>query len=636
MPEEITAGTVLGGRYLVTSEVVGTAEGDLVFEGTDQVLNRAVSILVAAPVNATRVAVSAREVAMGTRPSDVQVLDLGLSGASTYLITNTIDAASLLDLAVESDTPYIEPFQTDTLGQEIFGEARAMEPQVYEDDAEYYQELAEEQARRKPRFGGLFSRFRGDEPSSPATGQQPAAPVASEGPDTAETAASGDEVPDDARSHDAGPDDAGSHEGGKDQSAGAGQVPPGQVPPGQAGAQEPLTGPFAAQPTSAADAAAVYDDSTQLHQRVGRDATSDDAAGDESGESDDETRENPAVAAAGSGSSPEGAAAARDRAEATGDQRKTAGDRQDQQRRSGAAGAGSAAAGAAAASTGAGAAAAGHAASGTASGERADDATRESTAGATGRPASHFPREAAGSAVPPSEDSFIATQGSPEGGNHRLTRLIVGLVLVVVLVGAVVFAVQFLSRGSGDNPPVAEPSKSAPQSSAAPSSEKAESASPTPKKVSPEVNGISIVAPQGTAMNARGDSDLDNAIDGEASTSYQTYSYKSPVFGGFTQSMTLGLELEKTADVSSVELSGLNGTGGKVQILVGKSDDVDDAQELYSGSFSGPTLSADIGSGDNAVKGKYVFVTITELPRLASVNSSGLPYGFQVAEIKVD
>ena len=149
MSEEITVGAVLGGRYLVTAEVVATAEGDSVFDATDQVLNRPVSLLIAAPSNATRVAVSAREIAMGTRPSQVQVLDLGLNGDSTYLIANKVDPASLLDLVVEPDAPYIEPFMTDTLGQEIFGEARSMEPQVYEDDAEYYQELAEEQRRRQ-------------------------------------------------------------------------------------------------------------------------------------------------------------------------------------------------------------------------------------------------------------------------------------------------------------------------------------------------------------------------------------------------------------------------------------------------------------------------------------------------------
>jgi len=178
---EITVGSTLGGRYLVTAEVVATAEGDMVFDGTDQVLNRPVSLLVAAPANATRMAVSAREIAMGTRPSEVQVLDLGLNADSTYLIANLCDPTSLLDLVIEADAPYIEPFQTDTLGQEIFGEPRSLEPQVYEDDAEYYQELAAEQQRR-PLLGRLFGK-RSDEPfdvdAAPATTPTPPAPSTS-------------------------------------------------------------------------------------------------------------------------------------------------------------------------------------------------------------------------------------------------------------------------------------------------------------------------------------------------------------------------------------------------------------------------------------------------------------------------
>ena len=69
MSEEIDSGTVLGGRYQVGELIVATEEGDRVYAGTDQVLNRAVSILTAAPHNATRLAVAAREIAIETRPS---------------------------------------------------------------------------------------------------------------------------------------------------------------------------------------------------------------------------------------------------------------------------------------------------------------------------------------------------------------------------------------------------------------------------------------------------------------------------------------------------------------------------------------------------------------------------------------
>jgi hypothetical protein len=130
----IDVGSVLGGRYKVTATVLTSHDHDLVLDGVDQVLNRPVSILVAGPHNTEQVAQSAREVATGERPGSVQVLDLGVTEAATYLITNHTSAADLLDLVVASDAPYVEPFFTDTLGSEIFGQARSHEPEPYDDE----------------------------------------------------------------------------------------------------------------------------------------------------------------------------------------------------------------------------------------------------------------------------------------------------------------------------------------------------------------------------------------------------------------------------------------------------------------------------------------------------------------------
>ena len=132
MSHPIDVGSVLGGRYKVTATVLTSHDQDLVLDGVDQVLNRPVSILVAGPGNADQVAQSAREVATGERPGNVQILDLGVSDATTYLITNHTSAADLLDLVVSSNPPYVEPFFTDTLGSEIFGQARSHEPETYD------------------------------------------------------------------------------------------------------------------------------------------------------------------------------------------------------------------------------------------------------------------------------------------------------------------------------------------------------------------------------------------------------------------------------------------------------------------------------------------------------------------------
>ena len=134
MSNPIDVGSVLGGRYKVTATVLTSHDRDLVLDGVDQVLNRPVSILVAGPQNTEQVAQSAREVATGERPGTVQVLDLGVSDAATYLVTNHTSAADLLDLVVAANPPDVEPFFTDTLGSEIFGQARSHEPEPYDDE----------------------------------------------------------------------------------------------------------------------------------------------------------------------------------------------------------------------------------------------------------------------------------------------------------------------------------------------------------------------------------------------------------------------------------------------------------------------------------------------------------------------
>lgn len=558
MSEEITVGAVLGGRYLVTAEVVATAEGDSVFDATDQVLNRPVSLLIAAPSNATRVAVSAREIAMGTRPSQVQVLDLGLNGDSTYLIANKVDPASLLDLVVEPDAPYIEPFMTDTLGQEIFGEARSMEPQVYEDDAEYYQELAEEQ-RRRPLFGRRKPR------------NQPA-----------------DEYVEDA------------------STASQPVIPPvpSAPPVSGSGAAAPMTGPFASTPTSAADAAAAA--ATAAASASVSDASS---LPTELGEV------VPAAYPPVTPLPPHGVRSADDvarEAAARGDAGRAAG-------RFPREALGGALPGAAA---------------GSQAGAQAPAAPAESIDSSYGSEAG-APNAAAIAAA--ADDVLARVPAQPErrdDSGNRLTRPIVGIVLVAVLVGAVIFAMQALGNRNGNT--VATPTTGTTQSSNTPTKSSDGSKSPTPAAAKPVIESISRDVPGSSDLNAEMDGDLPKAIDGKSSTSYRTFSFKSPAFGGYAKNMVLVLKLEKSADISSVNLSGLNGTGGSVQVLIGKNDSMKSAQEVWSGSFSGSTLDTPTVNGGEPATGQYVFINITELPRLATATSQDRPFGFQVAEIKVN
>ena len=168
MSHPIDVGSVLGGRYKVTATVLTSHDQDLVLDGVDQVLNRAVSILVAGPDNADQVAQSAREVATGERPGNVQILDLGVSEDTTYLITNHTSAADLLDLVVSSNPPYVEPFFTDTLGSEIFGQPRSHEPETY--DGLYDEEEVD---------AGYINYGQKQQPAAPSQKARPAVPPVS-------------------------------------------------------------------------------------------------------------------------------------------------------------------------------------------------------------------------------------------------------------------------------------------------------------------------------------------------------------------------------------------------------------------------------------------------------------------------
>lgn len=590
MSAEITVGSTLGGRYLVTAEVVATAEGDMVFDGTDQVLNRPVSLLVAAPANATRMAVSAREIAMGTRPSEVQVLDLGLNADSTYLIANLCDPTSLLDLVIEADAPYIEPFQTDTLGQEIFGEPRSLEPQVYEDDAEYYQELAAEQQRR-PLLGRLFGK-RSDEPfdvdAAPATAPTPLVDPSS-------------------------PEAAG---------------PAGYAAVADAGNAAPPTGPFAAAPQSAAEAAQASTRAREAAQDAAPARTEPVTELTAPVPQDDSTRPS-AIVPPVTPLPPVDAPVPPPVTPAAAPGSQLASDEQ---------------AARAAAERGSEARAASRFPREAAAGAVAAAAAQASRASAQAGPGATGVADGAtdGARVAAAADDVLARVPASAGSgqredadSHRWTRLLVGLVLVAVLIGGVVVAVKAL--GGGGAQPTAGPSSSA--TSAAPStSGSGDASSEAPAAPKPKVASAELVAPaesQWSNLFDAGRTSPSNAADGQSSTRFSTYSYKTPTFGNFFKEFTLMVKLEKATDVSSVTMSGLGGTGGEVQVSVGDTPSASAAKDVFSGSFSGATLEAPTVNGGQPVKGQYVFITVSELPRLASPSSADRPYGFQVSEIKV-
>ena len=183
MPQPFGIGDVVGGRYRITHHVVTSADQDIIFQATDNLLGREVSVLLASRANAKQVATSAKELATGERESPVEVLDLGLAEDRTFLISTVVDPNQLLDLVVPDTAPYVEPYYTDSLGSELFGQSREMEPQTYEDDAEYYARLqaglgAGERERRRALRPAFLDLVTPAHRRSPEPSESAAAPAA--------------------------------------------------------------------------------------------------------------------------------------------------------------------------------------------------------------------------------------------------------------------------------------------------------------------------------------------------------------------------------------------------------------------------------------------------------------------------
>ncbi|MDY6054555.1 hypothetical protein [Micrococcus sp.] len=617
MPQPIAVGSVLGGRYRVTSHVVTSADQDMVFEGTDQVLNRQVHILVASLENATQVASSARELATGERQEDVQVLDLGLSEGRTYLIAGGApDPDVLLGLAYPQQL-HVEPFQTDTLGSEIFGESRTGEAHEYDDDEAYYTDLDrrlradERQSSRRP---GFLSRLsdRLNERVRPADGtaaKAAAGASALAAADAAtraqlaereraereareakereaeETAREAREAEERARQEAEAAEERAEQER---QDAVRREAEEAEIARRRAAAESTATvaTPVVPAPSAEVPAEGGPAEPAAPAPRAGR------------------LRPVPRRALDGEAGAAEAAAT-----ETTTDHDATGT----------AAGAG-AAAGAAGAASAAGAAAA---AAGTA------------TAATPGAPAGDAADTAPAAALttPTDEAAEPVREETSQDEPRRPFPWGLAALLALLLVGATVAGFLLLGQNLGRTPTGPAPTSTAPAAPASPTT----AASPTPAPadtdapagVAPAPVAVTRVVPDMPALEADNDATLGNLIDGNPATAWQSYTYQRPNFGGYVGSMNVVMQLQQRAAVQEVVVQHQGATGGAWTAYVADSATGANARQIGAGSFDEDRISIPAGGAE----GQYVIFTITSLPQLE--NSQALPYGVRLTEISV-
>ncbi|GAB3182786.1 hypothetical protein GCM10027060_16250 [Nesterenkonia halophila] len=606
MAQPFGVGDVVSGRYRITHHVVTSADQDIVFQAVDQVLSRDVSVLLASPANAKQVAISARELATGDRTSEVQVLDLGLSADRTYLISTLTHPNDLLDLVVPDAAPYVEPFFTDSLGQELFGQSRVMEPETYADDEEYYAELQDHLAesddvpeeetedagtrfrRGRPAFLSRVSdsinrRLRTDRDADRrAAGDAPDAAAAGALAGTSGGALDDLEVVDsraEADTEETFTAEAAAPAGRAESSA----------PVSDAGITTDSTA-FVddAGAGAAAGAGASADDGGRAASAAAEAEALEQQARDEE-VVDDPPAAPPTTPPADVQSVPAAAQVEQDRPSFTG-LITPIGREEDARDELAAAGV-----------SGAAAAAGG-------------------SAGADAETEEHEPSE----------------ESERSGGAGRWLAL--AALVALVLVGAVVAFLQLRGAEGPETQAGADSSAEEPTEQSSESATESPSGSSSPSETAQAeplaLSGVTREVPDSPGLNSETDGELPNLIDDDPSSTWTTFNYGSAAFGGFASQLDLVVELEESAEVTAVTLTQQTDTdGGSFEVLVGDSASGEGATSVGSGTWNWNDTTIEL---EEPAEGQYVIIRTTELPLQTSPSNPDLPYSLAVGDIEVD
>lgn len=691
MPQPIAVGAVLGGRYRITQHVVTSADQDMVFLGTDQVLNRRVTVLVASRENATQVASSARELATGERTDDVQVLDLGLSEGRTYLIAGgDPDPDVLLGLAYPQEL-YVEPFQTDSLGSELFGESRTGDPHAYDDDEAYYTDLDrrlradEDEAQRRPGFLNRLSE-RLAERVRPSDGTAAKAAAGASALAAADAATRKQQEERERAEREAAEraerERKEAEEKARAEREAAERAERERKEAAERAERERREAEERAEEERRAEAERARRQAEQeAEDRAAREREAEQARLAAERE-EAERREL------------ERRTEARRRAE---EEQAREAERREAEKREAQAGTAAlpaVAAGAAAAQTpdadadgatpptepiepvaaektdppepvapdteaipvrrqrpvprraivaesaptvreesrGTAAPVAAAAAAATAAGA----AAAGSTATAAAPDAQSAPTATGGG------DGDGATVADPgEGDGRKRGGAPLALVLVLGLLAALVVGGVLLAQNLRGGPaPQAASSEPASSGSASDTSSPSESTSPSPTPTSEStaaapkpVQALRMV-PDLPEHEVEHDADLPNLIDGDPTTVWRTFAYARPNFGGYVESMNLVVQLEDRTEVNEVTLQSTGATGGAWFAYIADSPEGANAREIGNGTFDQDTVSIPVPFEGAEAEAEYIIVSLTSLPQLEGTTPD-LPFGLRLGEITV-
>ena len=615
MSQPIALGTVLGGRYQVTASLLTSADDDHVLQGEDQILRRRVSILVPGDHHEQLMVANARSLASGSGSDRFQILDLGQTHDTTYVVTSYAPAADLLDTLLVAENE----LEDESLSDDIFGDSRTApaSPYVYEepDPTQPHQAVPaagtganasndatgprdDAQAARKP----AVTKWSDDEYE--AYENAPAAPSVRNKLGRARKV-----DPESTRSTLF--DRAAA--GGSGAAVGASAAAAGKIDPtydgdnryesfeANEGKPERLTGypviedetPGQGHSGAATPAGAAATDEAIERGEEPVDEYSDEYTDDHKGHRDDHRKDGSARSGGGSAAAGAGAVGA-----------------------AGAAGAVGAAGATNASGTGTSsrgdATGAGHATS-----DSADADYPEATAGAAGGSGAGH----GGGAT--------ADPESPGKKRNGPLRALLLLLLILVLLAAVVFGFRALGSLTGqfggddsDPAPQGEQTTSAPQES-----------EPADDQVEPQAQDVTRVTSDPNFM-ADTDATLSQAIDDNPSTYWLSYGFSNAAFGNLIDYVGLAVELEEPAPLSEITIDQSSGTGGNFTVYVSDTPSMDGAQQVGTGSFTGPQITVPLDQAAQDGEHQYVLVVWDQLPQLTNP-IGGYQYGLRIGEVTV-
>lgn len=219
----------------------------------------------------------------------------------------------------------------------------------------------------------------------------------------------------------------------------------------------------------------------------------------------------------------------------------------------------------------------------------------------------------------PSTGGFASTP-SPKRRGVNPTPIVLGLLLVVVVLGALWAMGQAFSPFDDSPPPGAEASQS-PTTDAEGSGEEGDgSAAPEEEPTETEEPEVRPIIDSGNQLDPYSDGEHPEAVelayDSDPSTFWYTRTYyNNPAWGGFKSGAGYHVTLREPAPVSAVDLD-TNSSGGTWQLRQTTADDPEGGEVLAEGSFSEDT-SIEL---DEAVILDEFVLWITELPQTDGEN----------------